>query len=191
MSNKSAELIPLIIEAKTKEDAVKILTTTLEILHLSTSYTEMVRLRDRLNHYQSEFKRLTAGLDTEGVIIEYQALNESRMSLGFLFRDIQDELSAPINSNKIYYEEVKTVRRAEGMQELKGSEVAKDFKATSASSLRDLVGASETYAKYSAEYSIAYGNYKTLENLLNSIRLVLDAIASREKHELIILQKEN
>jgi hypothetical protein len=189
MVKKSEKLIPKIIEAKTREEAIQVLLDTLEDLHLSTSYTEMVRLRDRVEYYQDRFKKEIGGLSGDA-IIEYEALNNIRLTLSFLYREIQDELSAPINSNKIYYEEVKTARRAEGLEELLDSETAERFKAKSASALRDIVGASKSYKEYAAEYAIAYGNYKTLESLLNSIRLTLDSIASREKRELIILSKD-
>jgi hypothetical protein len=188
--SKSKDLIPKIIAAKTKEEATEVLRETLQALHLSTDYVEMTRLQDRINFYQAKFKELTKGLNTVDVVIEYEQLNNIRMSLNYLYREIQDELSAPINSNKIYYEEIKTVRRAEGLSEVRGSDVAKEFKATSASAIREILGASETYANYAGEYSIAYGNYKTLETLLNSIRMHIDSIASREKRELIILQKD-
>jgi hypothetical protein len=189
MTKKLEKLIPKIIEATTREAAVNVLLETLENLYLSTSYTEMVRLRDRLEHYQDRFKTEISGLSGDA-IIEYEELNNVRLTLSFLYREIQDELSAPINSNKIYYEEVKTARRAEGLEELLDSETAEKFKAKSASALRDIVGASKSYKEYASEYAIAYGNYKTLESLLNSIRLTLDSIASREKRELIILSKD-
>ncbi len=185
--SKSKELLPKIMKAKTREEAVEVLQDVLLALHLSTSYVEMTRLRDRIEYYQKEFKEKTIPLK-EGVV-EYKALNNIRIQLNFLYRDIQDELSAPINSNKIYYQEIKTVRRAEGLSEVKGSEVAKEFKATTTSAIKEILGTSKVYAEYSAENAIAYGNYRTLESLLNSIRMHIDAIASREKRELIILQK--
>jgi hypothetical protein len=190
MSNKAKELIPQIIEAKNEADAIGVLKNTMKLLHLSTSYSSMGDLRDRLDHYQREFRRISQGLAEEGVIIEYSALNHMRANLSFLYRDIQDELSAPINSNKIFYEEIKTTRRAEGLKELRESDIARDFKANSTNALKEILGASETYAQYANDYAIAYGNFKTLDNLLNAVRLSLDSIASREKYELIVLQKD-
>lgn len=188
--SKSQELIPLIIEANDKEKAIQVLYKTLEMLHLSTDYAEMVRLRDRLVFFQGEYKKLTQNINVEGVVMEYEQLNHIRLALDFLFRDIQDELSAPINSNKVFYEEIKTVRRAEAYKELFGSETADNYKAKSLSAIGDIIGESKRYAEYAAEKAIAYGNYKTLENLLVSIKNMTNSIASREKRELIIIQKD-
>jgi len=190
MSNKSAALIPRIIEAKTQEDSIEILNDVLDILYISTSYTRMTELRDKLKEFQEEFKKERTGLDLEDTFYEYEFLNHKRIRLSFLYTKIHDELSAVINANKIFYEEVKTTRRAEALQNLKGSEVATNMKATSASALRELLGADKSYAQYANEYAIAYGNYKSLDTLLTSIKLVIDALASREKRELINIQKD-
>ncbi|MEX0595829.1 MAG: hypothetical protein WD512_04945 [Candidatus Paceibacterota bacterium] len=185
---KSGELVPKIIEAKTKEEAIQVLSDTLDALYLSTSYTEMVYLRDKLETYQKKVKEVSIPLKEN--IIEYDVLNGTRLSLSFLYRDIQDDLSADINANKIFYEEIKTSRRAESMQELMGSEEAEKFNAKSTNQIKEIVGASKSYKQYASEYAIAYGNYKTLETLLGSIKLLLDAVASRERKELFILQKD-
>ena len=190
MSKKAENLIPLIIEANDRDKAIEVLSEVLNALYLSTSYTKMVKLQDRLKHYQKEFKTITEGLNEEGVVIEYEQLNHIRISLSFLYRDIQDELSAPINSNKIYYEEVKTARRADALSELKGSDEALELGAKSTSALKDILGASKSYREYASEYAIAYGNYRTLINLLDAVKNVLDAVASRERNELHIKQKD-
>lgn len=184
---KAIDLIPLIMEAKTREDAIETLNEVLVALHLSESFTEMVALRDALKIYQTKFKSATEKLKTSST---YEELHECRISLNFLYRDIQDDLSSKVNFNKIFYEESKTTRRADGIKELIGSEEANELKAKSASALRDIVGASETYKSFTTEYSMAYACYKELEMLLNSIRMFIDAIASKEKRELLILQKD-
>lgn len=187
---KSGDLLPKIIGAKTREESIHVLNKILQALHLSTSYLEMVRLQDRVEHYQREFKTVCSQLDNEVRDNSYEYMNNIRKELSFLYRDIQDELSHPINSNKIYYEEIKTARRADALEELIDSEEAKKYNAKSASALREILGASKSYREYATEYAIAYGNYKTLEALLSSIKLTIEAIASKEKRELYILNSD-
>ena len=190
MSNKSAELLPRIIEAKTKEESIGILNDILNILHLSTSYTKMTELRDKINIFSTKLKEEVEDLNLDDVVYEYEFLNSKRMKLAFLYTRVHDELSASVNSNKIFYEEIKTTRRAEALQNLKDSGVAQTFNAKSASALREILGADKTYSEYASEYAIAYGNYKALDSLLSSIQLWIDSISSREKRELINIQKD-
>lgn len=189
MSKKKATgLIDKIIKAKDRDSGLEALNDILEALYLSNSYTEMVRLRDELEAFQKEFRVISSKL--EKTVEDYDDLSEIRVKLNFLYRDIMEDLSSDINFHKIFYEEAKTVRRAKGLKELKGSETAQDFKANSTSALREILGDSKTYQEYVAEYAIAYSNWKTLDNLLNSIRMTVDAVASREKKELLIEQKK-
>ena len=64
------------------------------------------------------------------------------------------------------------------------------FNAKSTSALRDIVGMSGIYKEFVANYSIAYGLYKNLETLLNSIKLFIDLLASASKQEQLIQQKD-
>jgi len=47
--------------------------------------------------------------------------------------------------------------------------------------LRDIVGLEQSYKEYAKLSSISYGLYQDLQNTLNSIRQMIDSIASEEK----------
>lgn len=188
MSKTSAEIIQDIQKAENRDQAIGVLHDTLEALHLSSNYTRMVQLRDKIDEYSKKFAEVTK--DYSIGITDYDKLVHLRIELNFLYRDITDELTAEVNQLKVLMEESKTTRRAEAIDQLKDSEIAQRLNAKSANALRDIVGSNEEYKKYVTEMSIAYGNYKKLDNLLNSIRMMIDSIASQQHRERIVMQKD-
>lgn len=194
MANKSADLIPQIIEAKTKEEAIIVLNETLKMLHLKSDFIALVELRDRLLFFEKEYRDITDDYRKLQFPRGYEDLANARDSLSFLYRDIQDELSFEINKNKIYWgEDKKTTVRADSMLELKESEDLKKLnndKNLSLSSLKDIYGAAEGYQEYLNLYSISYGMYQNLISLLSSIRIMTDSIASQASHALSVLVKD-
>jgi hypothetical protein len=111
------------------------------------------------------------------------------MELSFLSRDFSDDLAFEVNKSKIFHEERKTEARATGMLELADN---KDFqskmKASSASALRELVGASGVYQEYISLASVSYGLYQEFHKVGDSIKMFSDALASEcrevQYHEL-------
>ena len=101
------------------------------------------------------------------------------MELSFLSRDFSDDLSFEVNKSKIYHEERKTEARASGMIELASdAEFQSKMKASSASALRELVGASGVYQEYISLASVSYGLYQEFHKTGDSIKMFSDALAS-------------
>lgn len=189
MSNKAKDLIPKIIKASSKKESIDVLNDVLEALYLTNNYTDIVRIKDNLTEQKEKYRKVT---DTyENGERDMEAMLNTRTELNFLYRDISDGFSFDINRLKIFYEECKTSVRAESMKNLKGDlEIQEIFNAKSTSSLRDIVGLSDTYREFIANYSIAYGLFKELESLLNSVRMFIDLMSSSIKSEQIILMKD-
>lgn len=188
MSKKSALLLPKIIEANTKEEAIIVLNDVLKTLHFSSDYLELVALKDELDIYNDKFSAICEGCTSEN---DVTILNNIRVELNFLFREISDKLVFQINKLKIFHEESKTVLRGTAMMELRDNEIIQGkIKATSATALREIVGVSDEYKESVACISMSYGLYKQLEALLNGIRMMTDTIASKVNHERTILMKD-
>lgn len=189
MSNKSKDLIPKIISSKDKKEAISVLNDVLEALYLTNNYTDIVRIKDSFTEQKDRYRKVT---DTyEHGKRDLESMLNTRTELNFLYRDISDEFSFDINRLKIFYEECKTSVRAESMKNLKGdTEIQAIFNAKSTSSLRDIVGLSDTYREFIANYSIAYGLFKELESVLNSVRMFIDLMSSSIKSEQIIQMKD-
>lgn len=186
---KSQELIPKIISAKTDDDAITILYETLNALYLTSDYTDIVALKDKLEEHKVEFKRITNEFREQEH--DYDSVIKYRAELNFLYRDIQDQLTFDVNRLKIHYEEYKTVQRFESMSSLKDNEdVSGKFKAKSASALRDIIGGDSGYKEYVSLASISYGLWQELGKVLESIRLFTDTMASMAKREMTIDVKD-
>jgi len=186
-SKKSEKLVPLIINAKTEQDAVEVLKQTLKILNLTSDYVELNNLKYELNDFEAKFKKVADSYKELGTPKRYIDVHTIRVELNFLYRDITDALAFSINQNKIYFEEQKTVVRAESMLELRDDEALQDkVKAKSTSALRDIYGAAEGTKEFVNLASISYGLYKNLETLLNGVRMLTDSIASEEKYLLMV-----
>lgn len=188
MSKKSARLIPLIVEAANNEQAITVLNEVLKTLHFSSDYLELVSLKDRLDEYASKFNSICS---TCAVETDIAVLNNMRIELNFLYREISDSLVFEINKSKIFFEEHKTIVRASGMIEIRDNEVLQGkIKATSTTALRDIVGLSDEYKENVACISISYGLFKQLEAILNGIKMMTDSLASKTNYERIILTKD-
>lgn len=190
MSNKSKELVQSIIEAKDKKDAVNVMNQTLDLLHLTDNYTDIVEIKDKLEDYKKKFRSISdkyKGIENKTL----EAIQEYRSKLNFLYRDINDEMTFEVNRLKIFYDEKKTVQRYESMESIKNNEdVQKNFNAKSASAIRDIVGADNGYKEYVALVSISYGLWQELKQVLESIRLMTDTMASESKREQAIRIKD-
>lgn len=187
--SKAIDLIPKIISAQSKKDAIEVLNETLIALHLTNSYTDLVKIKDDLEEYEVRFKVITDSYDDSSKNIE-DMLN-TRLSLNFLYRDTVDQFSFKINSQKIFWEERKTAVRGESLMRLRHDEkVQESFKTKSTSALRDIVGLDDGYQEYITNASLSYGLYQQLMNFLNSIRQFIDYLASAIKNEHIIQQQD-
>lgn len=187
--SKAKNLLPNIVKASNDKEAVKVLYDILEALHLSESYTNLIKIRDEFSDYKENYNRITDGYNSSSKSVE-DMLN-TRLSLNFLYRDIVDKFSYSINKNKIFFEEAKSSYRADAMKELKeDKETSEIFNTKSTSSLRDIMGYSNLYREYTSNASISYGLYQELNNTLNSIRQFIDLLASSIKQEQLILQKD-
>lgn len=188
MPKKSEELVQDIIDCSDRDNAIQVLNDTLESLHLSSNYSYMVKLRDKLDEFSERYQGIVKNYTSD--ITDYHTLSQIRTELNFLYQEVTDELTAEVNQLKILTEESKTVKRAKAIERLENSELAHKLNAKSATALRDIVGYDEKYQEFVNEISIAYGNYKKLENLLNSIRMMIDNVSSHQHRERVIMQKE-
>lgn len=187
--SRSRELLPEIVKASNNTEAVEVLHSILELLHLSESYTNLVKVRDDLAEHKDKFRNITDEYDKSEK--DMAVIIETRSKLNFLYRDITDKFSYIVNKNKIFFEEQKTAVRAESMRSLRDNEeIQAIFKTKSTSGLRDIVGMDARYQEYISNAAISYGVYQELNNVLNSIRMFIDLLASHIKNEQLILQKD-
>lgn len=193
MRKKSADLIPLIVKASDEASAIDVLHKTLEYLHLSSTYTTLVGLRDRMVEFQKQYEEIVGKYKSLPFPRDYKDLAEIRDSLAFLYRDIQDELSFEVNKAKSHGDEAKTLVRAEAVISAKENEKLKEVnggKPLSMSALDRLYGISDEYQEYLNTYGISYGLYQALMTLLTSIRIMSDSIASQASYALTVLQRD-
>lgn len=187
--SKAKELLPKIMEATSKTEAIEVLHSVLQALYLTNNYTDIVALKDRLKEKEEEYSTITNNYESSEK--ELSDMIDTRTSLNFLYRDISDSFTFDVNRLKIFYEEQKSSIRALAIKDLKEDVEAQEmFNAKSTSALRDVMGYSSIYREFTANYSIAYGLYKNLETLLNSIRMFIDLMSSTIKTEQLILQKD-
>lgn len=187
--SKAKSLLPKIIEATNNQEAIKVLNDVLQALYLTNNYTDIVKLKDDLEEQKVKYNRITNEYDNGEKNLPNMI--ETRTRLNFLYRDISDKFTFDINRLKIFFEEQKTVVRGQSMKNLRADvEVQEMFKATSTSALRDIVGISSKYEEFVANASISYGLWQELNNILNSIRMFIDLLASSIKNEQLILQKD-
>lgn len=187
--SKAAHLIPKIIEASDKNQAVEVLYDLLQTLHLSQDYTSLVKIKDELDEKAADFDRIIAGI--EGKILSIDELNNFRWQLSLLYREISDKFSFKINKTKIYFEESRGTIKADSFKEIKDSpELSEELGVKSTSALKDFLHYSGIYREYTSNYSIAYGLYKQLDGLLSSIQHFINYTASKIKSEQEI-EKQN
>jgi hypothetical protein len=125
MSSKSRELLPKIVGASNNNEAIEVLHDVLELLHLSNSYTDLVKVRDDLTEQKQIFAEITNTYNNSEKSIE--VMMDFRKDLNFLYRDISDKFSYTVNKNKIFFEEQKTAVRAEAMKNLKENNEAQEI----------------------------------------------------------------
>lgn len=187
--DRAKEIVDLIIKSSTETEAVKTLSKTLELLYLSSNYTDLVKLKNRLEEFKERFKKVSE--EYKHCDKSYSNLDYYKMEFNFLYRDINDELTFDIDRLKIFYEEKKTVQRFDSMSKLQeDDEVQGKFKAKSASALRDIVGGDPSYREFTALISMSYGMWSELRRLLESVKLFSDTIASQIRAELLIINKD-
>ena len=187
--SKAKDLLPQIRKASTNTETIEVLHKVLEALHLTNSYTDLVKLKDGLQEEKDRFNSITDGYNKSEKTLE-DMLN-TRTALNFCYRDISDNYSFEVDKHKVFWEESKTSVRAESMRKLKDDqEVQKIFSTKSASAVTDIVGLDSGYKSYISNASISYGLYQELNTLLNSIRMFIDLLASAIKTEHIIQQKD-
>lgn len=187
--SKAKDLLPKIIQASNNQEAIRTLNDVLEALHLSNSYTDLVKIKDGLQEEKEKYNVITDNYNNSEKLLENMIL--TRTELNFSYRNISDKYSFEIYKHKIYWEEVKTSVRAESIKKLKEDEdIQKMFNTKSTSGLRDIVGLDSSYKSYISNASISYGLYQELNTLLNSIRMFIDLLASSIKNEQIVLQKD-
>lgn len=187
--SKSKELIPKIINASDKNEAVEILHDVLELLHLSDSYTNLVKVRDDLAEQKQIFREITDAYNSTDKTID--VMMTFRKDLNFLYRDISDKFSYIVNKQKIFFEEEKTSVRAKSMENLRNNKEAQEiFKTKSVTGLRNIVGFDASYQEYISNAAVSYGLYQELSSILNSIRMFVDMVAGQIKYEQLVLQKD-
>ena len=187
--SKAKDLLPGIIEASTSKEAIEVLHEVLEALHLTNSYTDLVKIKDGLQEEKERYNEISDNYQKSEKTLEDMV--KTRTELNFCYRDISDKYSFEVYKHKIYWEEVKTSVRAESIKKLKeDQEIQKMFNTKSTSAIRDIVGLDSSYKSYISNASISYGLYQELNTLLNSIRMFIDLLASSIKNEQIVLQKD-
>lgn len=184
---KSSELIPLIINATDREGAIRVLNETLDVLGLNTDFTTLKKSRELLDEFRKEYIEVESRYRSYSIPRNFDLIHEVRNELSYLYTRLTDSLSFDINRLKVFYDEHKTVVRANAMLELSIDEAFQSkIKASSPSALRDVYGASKQMQSYTFNYSYAYGLWKDLEGLLQSISNLSNAIASEERNVLKI-----
>ena len=182
MANKSKNLIPLIIDAKDVDEAFSVLKEVMDNLYITEDYVEIMRITDRINEMKAEYNALTNKIKTMEKTTEN--ILDMRMELTFFYRDVTNEFSFDVNKAKIFEEEFKTAERGKALTRLSDNKnVLEQFnmKKPSASTLRDILGLDDEYSEYIHRLSQSYGNYKTLESFLISIRDFINLMSSMQR----------
>ncbi len=175
---KASELLDKIVLATDQGQALIVLNNILSELYLTSDYTFLVGLKDRLNVFQDDFRKLCSAYTASGK--SYHEIDEIRTNCAFLYREINDDLSFDIDRLKIMHENDKTVRRYDAMVNMKDDP---NFKSKSASAVREIIGGDPGYREYVSLSSMSYGLWKEKSGLMDSIKLFTDALASRAKKE--------
>lgn len=179
---KAKLFLESIIEASSKQEAKEILKAVYKALHLDNGYNEMMTLLDRAKEFSEELDALETAYRDLDLPRSYHDVHELRMELTFLYRRISDELSFDINKNKMFWEESKSIKKAEAMLELARDEKFQStIKAPSTNALANVYGASDIMTHYANMYSISYGAFKKLDTLLISAKSFMDALSSEER----------
>lgn len=176
---KSEDLIPQIIEAKDKSDAVEVMKNVLNILNFSNEYAEISKLANELEEDKDYFTALTDSIeDCKGDI---HKLFDMKLKLNYFYRDTGDKYKFKAHQWKIFWQEVKTQRRAEAMANIKENPdilESMSIKSASASALREIIGADAGYQEFIKTYPLAEGFQKSVDNFLDVIYQFTNTVAS-------------
>lgn len=183
MRKTSAELLPMIVNATTEAEAIEVLEETLKALCLTSSYSELIKLKNTLDDHKRDFRRISDEYRSLSVPRSHLNIQHYRTELNFLYRDIVDDIVFDINRLKIHFEEYKTVQRAESLSSLKENKsIIQKFgrgdKPLSTSALREILGADANYREYVHLASTSYGLYQEVAKVLDSIKSMSDTMAS-------------
>jgi hypothetical protein len=181
IEKKAAKIVESIVSANDEIVALGVLKNILQELYLTSDYTFLVGLKDKLNTFEAQFKGLCDRYKNSQK--SYSEIDDIRTECVFLYRDINDELSFDIDRLKIHYENDKTVRRYDAMESLKGDN---PFNSKSASAVRELIGGDPGYKEYVSLAAISYGLWKEKGGLMDTIKLFTDSLASRARKEFTI-----
>ena len=132
-----------------------------------------------MTEHQQRFKEIWQDYKSIPQPRTYEQLHQIRIEVGFLHTQVNDDLAFEVNKSKIYHEERKSEAREAAMLGLKED---KDFqskiKTTSASALRDMLGASPVYQEFVTLASMSYGLYQEFLKLMESLKMLNDSVAS-------------
>ncbi len=104
-----------------------------------------------------------------------------RQRLNFVFSELAYK-TKHVSSNKISQEERKHVVRADAYARLEQEDAAKQGKKKSATALTSEVGNSQEYQDWIKKYSEAYGSWQGFQDFQQSVKLMIDSIASHLKN---------
>jgi hypothetical protein len=174
MSNKAKQIIQDIKACEKDADAVSIIKEIMAALNMSQDAETINRLIAGLEELSDKFEQLEAAykeIETPKDISEVQKI---RTEANFIYREIADDYVFDVSRLRTLFEELKTVERAKGLNELKEDE---RYSNIGKSYLRDYLGAAENYQEWMVSYSLAYGAYSKMRSLMDSIRMFTDSLA--------------
>lgn len=185
-TNKSSELIPRIITATSKQESIEILTDALKMLHLTSDYTALVALKDKLDEYKQTFREIKNKYKVLETPRFYTQVHEIRVELDFLYQDVVDDLSFEVNKLKIYWgddrrSEIRATSVERATQRMEKEAEATGTKKPSHSLVMDMFGKEDTYKEFLNYKAMSYGTFKELTYLLTAITSVTNSLSSESK----------
>jgi hypothetical protein len=100
-----------------------------------------------------------------------------RQQLVFIYAELA-EMTNKISSAKIYQERRKDIVRAEEYERIEAESKAAAGKSKSATAIKEEVGSTDAYMKWSEDYSKAYGRWEAFKDVKESVKVVIDSISS-------------
>lgn len=183
MSKSSVEIIEDIIKATSKQESAEIIREIIASLNLSEGYVHLNKLKGQINDFKAQLEDYQRQYQELASPRNFEDVHELRMSLTFLYREIMDNLAMEINKLKLFYEERKTVQRAQSSLNLKNDEHFKSsFKSVSESLLRDYIGYDKGYEQWTKDVAFSYGLWKEVDSLMISTKNFIDALSSEERY---------
>jgi len=184
-TRKSADLLPKIIDCSTSEEAISILVQAMEMLHLTSDYTTLVKLKDELDEFKIELSVIRDTYESFEVPRQYVDIHEVRVGLNFLYMRASDALSFEVNKLKIFHgddrrSEIKANSAEAVRKRLEKEAVESGAKKPSHSLIMDIYASEPSYKEFVAMKSVSYALYKELTDLLTGIIKFSDSISSEE-----------